>query len=269
MLGPMVNVNALGLRGPEPVEDREKIVFLGDSVTNGGAHIRDNETFVALINERLVNLGFQALNAGINNYGPQNTYGLFTLLRERVNFDHVVLVIPSIDFKRGFQNAPSIVGIRETFICRTHYFLRLFYLYVVDYFENLTTKKADKMDAKNEDIVALNISAYKKIIENAPNGVIVLIPSRAELIARKEDEYKKRFAEELSTMSNAVVIVDLYPALFKYGASIFRDDVHFNPRGHKLLAELIWPAVEEMVGSRPYKEKRTLVNALYSSLSLQ
>jgi hypothetical protein len=100
MFGQPIHVNSYGMRGFEPRQNKLNIVFLGDSVTYGGARIPDDKTFVSLIDEKLSNTKFQALNAGVNNYGPKNIEKRFFCLKNIISFDHIVIIIPSVDFKR-------------------------------------------------------------------------------------------------------------------------------------------------------------------------
>lgn len=60
-----------GFRVPAGVGSRareRRIVVLGDSVTYGGTCIRTEETFVEVLNVRLLPAGWRAFNAGVNSY---------------------------------------------------------------------------------------------------------------------------------------------------------------------------------------------------------
>lgn len=251
MFGPQIQVNSFGLRGPEPEKGKKNILFFGDSVTNGGARIPDNKTFVSLINEKLSHTEFQALNASVNNFGPKNIEGWFLLLKNRIEFDRIVLVIPTADFRRGFTRAPSRVGLHDDFICRSHYFFRVFRIILGEYIERLkphrpnpSTRRLGQND-NYPSIIYENIEAYRRIIEKISHAIIYFVPSREEILNRTPHIYKKKFIEQLSQGKTKVRIVDLFPALVQYDSSIFRDGCHYNRKGHEVLGQIMWPTVEK------------------------
>jgi hypothetical protein len=60
---------------------------------------------------------------------------------------------------------------------------------------------------------------------------------------QKQNVYKKYFVDNLSLSKSDVRLVDLFSPLIKYDATIFRDDHHYNERGHELLTEIMWPTI--------------------------
>jgi hypothetical protein len=74
--GKKIRINNLGIRADEDwngsVED--KVLFLGDSVTYGGAYISNDELFSHLALEGIE--GFRSGNSGVNAWGVENIHGL-------------------------------------------------------------------------------------------------------------------------------------------------------------------------------------------------
>lgn len=253
MIGRQININSIGMRGPEPDKNKNNIVFLGDSITYGGASIADDKIFVGILNKMLSDTGYQALNAGVNNYGPKNIEQWFYILKRNINFHYTVLVIPSIDFKRGFNYNTSKIDLFHNYwlrfqfigtymLYRSKTFLLDFirdYLYDFDPFKN-------KLDVKmNDNLLEENANAYKNVIKKSENILIFIIPSKEEVMNKTEDKTKQFYLIQLSEITEPSKIIDLYPMLVKYGPHIFRDYCHFNEEGHKIIANIIWQTIND------------------------
>jgi lysophospholipase L1-like esterase len=97
--------------------------------------------------------------------------------------------------------------------------------------------------AEADIIVRYNIDSYKSIIASAERVVVFFVPSREECSGGDVSEYKQVFLDELRRVREDAAIVDLLSSLATHGASIFRDDVHFNREGHRILADLMLPVI--------------------------
>lgn len=92
-----VQVNALGLRGPElapKAADERRILFLGDSLTYGQG-VGDDETVPAALaralQERAPSHSWNVVNAGHRAYGTAQELGLLSELGARIQPDIVLL----------------------------------------------------------------------------------------------------------------------------------------------------------------------------------
>ena len=101
-----ITINDVGLRSIYNWKNNEKnkIIFFGDSVTYGGSYIDDKETFAHLTCQNLKNLNYICGNAGVNAYGVFNIV-YRSRYDERIKNDYlrIFLLVPD-DFYRGLQN---------------------------------------------------------------------------------------------------------------------------------------------------------------------
>jgi hypothetical protein len=101
--GAHFKINNLGLRAAEDwdADPRDKIVFLGDSVTYGGNHISNHELFSARAAQ---GLPLRSGNAGIPNWGVENVHALVVQEQFLPASVYVTTFIED-DFYRGLSDA--------------------------------------------------------------------------------------------------------------------------------------------------------------------
>lgn len=111
-----LEVNSLGLRGPEPPAPREpgvRVLFLGDSITLA-AYLPEEETFVAIAGDRLRKLApdrpVVAINAGADDIGLAEQVERLEELAPRLHPDVVVLDFYLNDGGPGSRFAQEIAG---------------------------------------------------------------------------------------------------------------------------------------------------------------
>ena len=113
-----------------PVPDRYRIVFMGDSFTEG-IGLPFEETFVGMLSDRLGSRGIEVLNAGVVSYSPKLMFlKLDHLLRQQgLRFDELALFIDCSDaideidyspFRQEELRARALVPQDATFreVCR-------------------------------------------------------------------------------------------------------------------------------------------------------
>jgi lysophospholipase L1-like esterase len=92
----LIHTNSLGLRGREisEVKRGKRILFLGDSFVFG-LGVEEEKTFVHLVGELFTKNGqaTEVVNAGIVDYGPENSLWQYRSLKQKFDADVVVLCI--------------------------------------------------------------------------------------------------------------------------------------------------------------------------------
>ncbi len=103
--GATVTINDAGLRATIPWdgEAREKILFLGDSVTFGGTYMDDAALFSSLVCENLP--CYACYNGGVNAYGVMNMVARSRFDDRLDGASMVVFLVVAEDFQRGLRNA--------------------------------------------------------------------------------------------------------------------------------------------------------------------
>lgn len=105
-----VHINKFGLRGPE-IKDKKRagvlrILFLGDSITYGGAMIEEKNIFVRIVESSLRNIDkvqAESINISAVGWSPENWIryinhnGFFEA-------DIIVMTLPENDLTQGFSS---------------------------------------------------------------------------------------------------------------------------------------------------------------------
>jgi hypothetical protein len=98
-----IYTNSLGLRDSsirnvDPVSDRCRILFMGDSFTFA-VGVDYQESFVGMIQNRLASRGVDVLNAGAESYSPVIYYRKIKdlILRQRLRFDELIVFLDISD----------------------------------------------------------------------------------------------------------------------------------------------------------------------------
>ena len=98
-----VRTNGLGLRDEniDPHDQRQKVLFLGDSLT-WGFGVEEEERFTERLQESLP--GIRVVNAGVSGYGTDQELLLYEKLQGVIAPDIVAVLV----FKNDFQNIDSV-----------------------------------------------------------------------------------------------------------------------------------------------------------------
>ncbi len=247
-----------------------RVLFMGDSFTEGVGYSWHN-TFVGRISDYLTSRGVEVLNAGVVSYSPKIHYlKLKKLLKDKLQFDSLVLMIDVSDAQDEILYAPFVAS-DERRIARWYYPVHLFFLKHSFLYHALLHKPHGHDDThlwKDEDELFFAKSQWvvdpamfdlwgKKGLHSADGYVdkiikicrqrniafsMVIYPWPIELARRlphsRNREHWKTFAAKRN-----VRLVDMYPLFFSLGARypqyFIPGDVHWNAKGHKLVADYI------------------------------
>ena len=256
--GDIVTINDIGARSRQSWNmEGKNIVFLGDSVTYGGSYIDDDQTFVSISCSKIE--GWSCHNAGVNAYGILNMVAR-SRYDERVNTSAVrVFTFISGDFDRGLRDSNT-----------AHFILRnppenLSGLWeILNFVASSITPKAwfgKKSDIKEENQVdqkrlvsrqfALDVLVNELERLESVGMIFLLVhsPSRAEIenhdlitSNRVLTDLKLRFQGHFHSLHT--VLSEEYES---NNQNIFKDSVHFEERGHRVVGEYLFPFISEQL----------------------
>lgn len=221
--GDVVEINSLGLRGPELVEPKPRgalrVLFLGDSITYGGGRIREDELFCRRVESLAAKDGLrlESVNASAPGWSPQN-WAAWVAATGILEADLVVPVIPAIDRARPFAT-PLVHGMAER-----PPLLRLSTLWL-----KLEAIRLPGVPLTDEAMAA-NVRAIADMQGRlGPTPLLaVFVPSR------DPDQRPERWAPYQALFPDALDLrADLSPG-------DFLDDVHLSPSGHRKIADRIY-----------------------------
>ena len=248
-----IRINKDGIRGPNLTKDtiyNRKILFIGSSVTLGWG-VEEKDTLTEQLNQMLKNEfpKTSILNAGIGNYNAERYVERYSSKLQHINPDIVVVqyfINDAEDLKSGggnwvLKNSQLAVTLWNTY----HKFF------------SMTGESAileHYQDVYKKDSIGYNKmkAAFKKLsVLSQNNGFDVLLVMTPDIHNLKE--YPFSFIhEEIQRLSEQFnfFYLDLLPVFKGKEAKEFwamPGDPHPNSKGHKLMAETIFPALKGML----------------------
>jgi hypothetical protein len=253
--GAHFRINNLGLRAKDDwdADVRDKVLFLGDSVTYGGNHIGNHQLFSALAVDGLP--GLRSGNAGIPNWGVENVHGLVVKEKFLPASVYVTTFIED-DFYRGLttgRNRPWIKYETPRFALEE---LAEFVWH--KYFAN--TAEINRREREGEPPEVRVERAARKLKEmdgfiraRGYTHLVFISPTLQEVLGeRPRDAQVKRELERQGI--EAVYLLDK-PRIFSASAeekrSWYQDNDHLTPKGHAVWAQLIR---DELVRALPRRD---------------
>lgn len=240
--GANLKFNNLGLRAPADWDQnpRNKILFLGDSVTYGGSYIDNKELFSYLAVKEFNN--YQSGNAAVNAWGVENIYGL--IVESKFMPAKIYLtILTEGDFYRGLTR---IAGLPFYNVKPKFALLELWYYFC--YKQNLQRYKnwlAFAAEPEKTLVVEKAVNKLKEmdifLAQQGCQHLVFISPSKAQVLnAANKDMvvYKLLHKYDLKP----IYIIDKFqnynlPAKTK--ADLFYDNIHLNKKGHEIWARII------------------------------
>jgi lysophospholipase L1-like esterase len=229
-----------------------RVLVVGDSIVNGGVLTDQAEVGTALLQRRLaadLKRPVVVGNVSAGSWGPPNElaylkrFGLF-------DADVVVIVLSSHDASDAPTFAPT-VDVDPAFPGHKPP------LALWDGFSRYVLPKLTKTAASNEGFIATSqpaggadvdtcMAALRQMIEmtRAAGAKVIVAQHRGLTELAKPDPGYESIARE--ARRDGVEPLDLGPA-FDAAGRPYRDDLHPNPAGQKVLAEALTAAVESAV----------------------
>ncbi|MDT7041797.1 hypothetical protein [Candidatus Nitronereus thalassa] len=254
-----VFVNSLGFRDKEirnipPATNKFRIVFMGDSFTEGpGMDFED--TFVGILSDQYADKNIEVLNAGIGSYAPTVYYikTLYLINELKLKFDHVVVCLDISDIQDEAINygiANGVVTARiDSFPYTTKMFIhdyttigRLIQHYSLKAYSHLTHPYSETLRTQREKDLSIgkirsSWTIHKEIYEEYgkkgleqakirlqslyellhPLGIsltLVVYPYPDQIINHDLDSIQVRFWKEWS-QEHDVNFINIFPAFIK------------------------------------------------------
>jgi hypothetical protein len=237
--GATVRINALGLRGADVAPARPagttRLLFLGDSVTYGGSYVDDEEVLSSVVAAEMRRSGFssvEALNAGVNAWGPANILGL---VETEGGFDSNVWIVIAVD--DDFRREKTHIGEVPYFNVAPRTALEE--IAVLGAYRLLTAYKLPKPTEDEQRLAEANLGHYRSIAEaGRQRGASVLLVWHPDATGTRGGPQRNRSAFLDMAVRERFPTLDLATA---YGddPALYSDGLHLSVAGHRTAGEAI------------------------------
>ena len=238
--GSKISINELGLRTPNSWNNsqKDKIIFIGDSITYGGSYIDDKEIFSHLVCLELKN--YLCGNAGVNAYSIINMV-MRSKYDKRINNSEVyIFTVAPGDFYREYVGSNTA----HFYLNQKKFFLpaiteAISFIATRYDINNYISKRNDTKNYNNKiELIDYSIKLLKSEIDR------LLESGKKVRVFYTVEKYDKNSHKEI----NSYILSQLLKANIKNFYSLekvlskdeyFYDSVHYNKKGHRVVAEKI------------------------------
>jgi hypothetical protein len=239
--GAHFRINNLGLRAKDDwdADVRDKVLFLGDSVTYGGNHIGNHQLFSALAVDGLP--GLRSGNAGIPNWGVENVHGLVVKEKFLPASVYVTTFIED-DFYRGLQhgrNKPWIKYRMPRFALEE---LAEFVWH--KYFKD--TQAINRAERESEpvevrvDRAAARLKEMDELLKSRGHPHLIFIsPTRKEALGQQPVDARVKAALERHGVRAIYLLERLPAAPAEERRAWYQDNDHLTEKGHAVWGQMI------------------------------
>ena len=249
--GAHFKINNLGLRAAEDwdADKRDKILFVGDSVTYGGNHISNEQLFSALAVQGLQ--GVKSGNAGIPNWGVENVYGL--VVQEK--FAPAATVVTTFiedDFYRGLTHGKNKPWIKTQppALALTELADFVWHRYFTDVQAQNRREREGVPEPVRVDTAARKLKEMDVFLKREGHAHLIFIsPTRQQVLNIKPRDAAVRAAIEKHGVP-AVYLLDkprILAASAEEKKSWYMDNDHLTPAGHVVWGELMREELNRVV----------------------
>ena len=223
-----------------------RILMLGDSVTNGGVLTDQSETVTEVLEDKINNLHQakgEVLNASAGSWGIENEYEYI----KRFGFfdsDIVILQINTADFFQPKSTADKVGTINLPNKNPPSAIYELLNRYIIHKYILSLEKDAvssDETTLSTDNQFKRNLNYLLQIIKltevNNKKLIVVITPYRNELDKEINQDERKEIIDILE--ENDIPYINLLNQELDLMKTHFRDTIHFNEEGNKIVAHTI------------------------------
>lgn len=239
--GAHFKINNLGLRASADwdADPKDKILFLGDSVTYGGNHISNQDLFSELAARGIP--GMQPGNAGIPNWGVENVHALVVKEKFLPASVYVTTFIED-DFYRGLQHGRNKPWIkyRAPAFALEELAEFVWHKYFTDTAEiNRRERESEPADARVTRAAARLKEMDELIRARGYRHLMFISPTRQQVLGERAPDARVRAALERHGVRAVYLIERLPAASAAERRAWYQDNDHLTEKGHAVWGRLM------------------------------
>ena len=259
-----VTIDSNGFRSASTDLDALKILYLGDSVTWGGTHIDDSDTFAELASSQIakkLSRPVYSMNAAVNGHSLMNQADIY--FANDIVPDLLVWLFPAGDLERSYATAGhlsparfkpkfALVEIGDALLTRFwSNSLRERSETKEKYVHPDTpTGKEEFFKSVMEDRFDSNKNALSRVIADASAKGIPMVLGITP--TKKENTWTSdlRVLDKLESTDGNVARLDVLEELRAQDVdlqSLFVDNVHFSEEGHLVVSKIVAEKLDEQL----------------------
>jgi hypothetical protein len=248
--GNNIITNAYSMRNRSGDESKPLVILgMGDSVINGGSHTDHDSLATTILQEALskdISQEIAVLNVAANSWGPDNA---FAYLSEHGHFSAkgLFLVFNSHDWNDN-RHFRSVVGVHHSWPDKTSYTATgdLLSNYVLPKIKSwFGYKEFAHLDGFDDSAVN---SGWQNFVDYVTeNNLPLLVYLHADVNEQKARKYSERGLKIIAFLeeNNVPVITDLN----EMPMDGYRDNIHLNHKGQKVMADLLLQNLEQWISN--------------------
>jgi|694.fasta_scaffold68274_3 lysophospholipase L1-like esterase len=242
-----ITIDDNGFRGSIVTNNpKNKIYFLGDSVTYGGSYIDDEELFsnkfCKKINQYLKK-DFSCYNGGVNAYGLENIIKRYESIKKDKKTYVIITLIPG-NFSRNFVQIESLPYFtkKHTHFLKATTELSAFYLDIARAKLRFDEKKFSldqKLDGYLEKKIINDLNKLKSLQKIDHNLIIIFFPPKQFVLENDSNKFHKFFFKNITNEKNSYNLVKFFN-LYENINNLYYDEIHLSSKGHQVVSELLF-----------------------------
>ena len=247
-----ITIDDNGFRGSIVTNNpKNKIYFLGDSVTYGGSYIDDDELFsnkfCNKINQYLKK-DFSCYNGGVNAYGLENIIKRYESIKKDKETYVIITLIPG-NFSRNFVQIESLPYFtkKHTHFLKATTELSAFYLDIARAKLRFDEKKFS-LDQKLDDYLEKKIINDLKKLQSLQkidhNLIIIFFPPKQFVLENDSNKFHKFFFQNITSEKNSYNLTKFFK-LYENINNLYYDEIHLNSKGHQVVSELLFELLKD------------------------
>ncbi len=239
--GVNIKINKLGMRTNynwDHTNDKNKIIFFGDSVTYGGSYIDNKDLFSEKVCGDYLKNSICG-NYGVNGYSIENIHLRINELDKKY-YDQLIIVVSSQieNNLSSFNNFPFYINF-DYFFFKASFEILNHFMFKYNIYDAYHEKEKNDLNNKKETKKVF-FEEFLNNISDETNIMIFILPTIEDLNKKKK---KKNFIELYKLKK--IKIINLYDEILQSEyKNIYFNNAHLNQKGHDQIAKIIYEYIK-------------------------
>ena len=240
--GNRITTNQHSMRSKPLKKGETRVLLIGDSVINGGAHVDQQDLVTTLLEQELDNT--RVLNISAGSWGPDNA---LAYINQHGHFDASLIIVAfsSHDYNDNMHHR-KVVGAHKSwpdskpFSALTDGINRYLWPRVKSLFGKTESEYA-YLEGFDDSAVNPGWKGFKAYCEEHDLPLLIYHhPEQGELSAKVYDQKGLK----LERLLDKLEVRHISGLEYEHSSNEYRDNIHLNATGHKRMSEILLPFIQ-------------------------